>query len=110
MCGHLVSGHVNKISDLIKKEVNGLNHNLWFKIDSEDLKYILDEGSIAIDGVSLTIAKACEDMFMVTIIPHTLLNTTLGKLNVGDCVNLEFDLMAKYVENILRYKTEGKHE
>ncbi len=108
--GHLVSGHVNAVSSLIKKETNGQNYNLWFKVDKRDLKYIVKEGSVAIDGVSLTIANVIDDIFMVTIIPHTLLNTTLGQRNVGDSVNIEFDMMAKYVENILRYKTEGQNE
>ena len=105
MGGHIVQGHVNSKA-LLKAIVNkGQNYLLEFSLPSEELKYIINEGSIAINGISLTISKVSEfsKSFQVSIIPHTYDQTTLSMLSIGDEVNIEFDVIAKYVENMLKY-------
>ena len=100
--GHLVQGHVNgvgKISDIKKL---GENYSLSVSMPKELSKYLIDEGSIAIDGISLTIAQAQNNNCSFSIIPHTWKNTNLHTKEVGDKVNVEIDVIAKYVENFLR--------
>ncbi|MCM8795522.1 MAG: riboflavin synthase [Candidatus Omnitrophica bacterium] len=93
--GHFVFGHVDCIGTIRKK--NYLNGNLCFEIavPLEFMSYCLAKGSIAVDGISLTIAKKKSDTFQVFIIPHTLKNTTLGFKEPSDKVNIEFDILAK---------------
>ena len=100
--GHLVQGHVNgvgKISDIKKL---GENYSLSVAIPQELSKYLINEGSIAIDGISLTIAQVQNNNCSFSIIPHTWKNTNLHSKEVGDKVNVEIDVIAKYVENFLR--------
>lgn len=106
--GHIVSGHIDgrgKI-EAYKKERNAV----WISInaDSEVLKYIVEKGSIAIDGVSLTVAYVDEEKFKVSIIPHTGEETTLLKKQIGDEVNLECDVIGKYVEKLLGFNNENQ--
>lgn len=102
--GHLVQGHVNDVA--IIKEIShiGENINLWFEVPPMQMKYLIKEGSVAIDGISLTIADVKENYIMVTIIPHTWNNTILKSKSIGSCVNLEVDMMAKYLENFSKYQ------
>lgn len=108
--GHLVSGHIDGIGHItsIKEEDNAL----WISIKaSKDiLKYIIYKGSIAIDGISLTVAYVDEDIFKVSIIPHTLQKTILLSKSVGDSVNLECDVIGKYVEKLLGINNINKKE
>jgi riboflavin synthase len=101
--GHIVSGHIDGIGTIIDltKEENAT----WVSVEtSKDiLKYIVHKGSIAIDGISLTVAYVNEDIFKVSIIPHTKGETTLLIKKIGDVVNLECDMMAKYIEKLLKY-------
>ena len=101
--GHLVQGHINGIGrvSLIKKI--GENYNITFVSPKEHFRYIINEGSIAIDGISLTVAdlNKKENTFEVTIIPHTFLNTNVANWKVGSNVNIEVDMFAKYIENLL---------
>ncbi len=102
MGGHLVQGHVDctgKISSVIH-ETTGWQ--LWVTFPREFSKYIISSGSICIDGVSLTVARVERDRFMISIIPHTRSITTLGELKTGGIVNLEFDLIGKYVEQLIK--------
>jgi len=100
--GHLVQGHVDGVGqvDGVEAEPAG---GAWLTIrpPAELLRYLVDKGSVSVDGVSLTVAGADGDAFSVALIPHTLAVTTLGAARVGDAVNLEVDVLAKYVERLL---------
>jgi riboflavin synthase len=99
--GHLVSGHIDGTGTIIlfEKEDNAV----WVTISAGDdiLRYIINKGSIAIDGISLTVANVTNHDFSVSLIPYTIKDTTLAKKNKGDLVNLECDLVGKYVEKFL---------
>jgi riboflavin synthase len=95
--GHYVQGHVDGVGT-----VRSTGEPVWIDVPSELLRYIVEKGSIAIDGVSLTVAAVDEQGFAVALVPHTLEVTTLGTLDAGDSVNLEVDILAKYVERLLR--------
>ncbi|MBH47024.1 MAG: riboflavin synthase [Halobacteriovorax sp.] len=103
--GHIVQGHVNGVARLKTLENKGENFNLTFSINSALRKYIVAEGSIAIDGISLTVSCVGEDWFGVTIIPHTWKNTVLGQRKVNDAVNIEVDILAKYLENLIKFQS-----
>lgn len=98
--GHLVSGHVDTTAKLLKISEDGESKTLVFKILQKFTTYIIYKGSIAINGVSLTIVTVDKDSFSVSLIPYTLLHTNLGTLKVGDTVNIEVDLVAKYLEKL----------
>lgn len=102
--GHFVQGHVNGIGKFLGAKNFGKNWECEFSVPNELFKYIIDEGSIAIDGISLTVAKVKDASFVVSIIPHTYANTTLGQKSSGDTVNIEVDMMAKYLENFLKFE------
>lgn len=97
--GHVVQGHVDGMGSLIERDPADGRHR--FSLSPELAPYLTEKGSIAIDGVSLTVAGVSGDTFSVALIPHTLEMTTLGGLAPGDRVNLETDVIAKYVERIL---------
>ena len=103
--GHIVQGHVNGVARLKTVENKGENFNLTFSIDSSLRKYIVAEGSIAIDGISLTVSCVGEDWFGVTIIPHTWKHTVLGQRNINDAVNIEVDILAKYLESLIKFQS-----
>ena len=95
--GHYVQGHVDGVGT-----VRSVGDPVWFDADPTVLRYVVEKGSIAIDGVSLTVAGLDDRGFAVALVPHTLEVTTLGALEPGDKVNLETDVLAKYVERLLR--------
>ncbi|MBK8955870.1 MAG: riboflavin synthase [Saprospiraceae bacterium] len=95
--GHLVSGHIDKTTSLLKRESRDGSYLLHFKIDKKDQMYLIPHGSITINGISLTIAKLKKKSFVVAIIPYTWDHTNLKELNIGDEVNIEFDLLGKYI-------------
>ncbi|MBU3144211.1 riboflavin synthase [Clostridium sp. CF012] len=101
--GHIVSGHIDGIGTIVDfyKEDNAT----WVSVETTEdiLKYIVHKGSITIDGISLTVAYVDAQKFKVSIIPHTKGETTLLNKNIGDEVNLESDMLAKYVEKLLKY-------
>lgn len=99
--GHIVSGHVDLTGEIIKKEKEEISTWFYIKPTKNISQYIINEGSITIDGISMTVAKAEKEYFAVSIIPHTGKETTLLDKNVGDIVNLETDIIGKYVENLL---------
>lgn len=101
MGGHFVQGHVDCTSAVLAIEERGPDLKLTFELPSDFSHYVAWKGSIAINGVSLTVAEITDRSFAVWIIPHTRAHTTLGRLEVGDKVNLEFDILAKYAERIL---------
>jgi riboflavin synthase len=101
--GHLVQGHVDEVGMITQKKA--LDDGSWWmtiKTPPPLLRYMVYKGSIAIDGVSLTIAAIADNQFSFAMIPHTAALTTLGSKQPGEWVNLEVDLMAKYVERLLR--------
>lgn len=102
--GHIVSGHIDGTGTIIETKPEG--NAIWVKIktSSEILKYIIQKGSITIDGISLTVAKITDQDFSVSIIPHTAENTTLLQKKVGEVVNLENDIVGKYVEKLLSFQ------
>jgi riboflavin synthase len=94
--GHIVQGHVDGVGSLRGSD-DGLT---WFDAPSELLRYFVEKGSVTVDGTSLTVAALDEYGFAVALVPHTLEATTLGALQTGDGVNLEVDVIAKYVERL----------
>lgn len=106
--GHLVQGHVNGVGSIGDIEKPGDNYMLKISVPSSLSKYIVDEGSIAIDGISLTIAKIEESIITLSIIPHTWANTNLNIKKTGDKVNIETDVIAKYVEKLFYYNNKNK--
>jgi len=104
--GHIVSGHIDGMGKIINYENE--DNAVWVTIEapSDILRYIVQKGSIAIDGISLTVAYVDEAVFKVSIIPHTKEVTTLIKKKVGDIVNLECDLVGKYIEKLISVKEE----
>ncbi len=98
--GHLVQGHVDCIGRVQTIQNEGTGKLLWIEFPHEFSKYVVPIGSICIDGVSLTVAKKENHRFMVSIIPHTWKMTTFNELRVGSEVNLEFDIIGKYIESL----------
>lgn len=99
--GHIVAGHVDGMGRIIRIERD--DTAIWYTIQADPaiLRYIVEKGSIAIDGVSLTVAKVTADSFAISAIPHTVQNTILSERRKGDLVNLENDMIGKYVEKLL---------
>lgn len=108
--GHIVSGHIDGVGVIsdVKKDDNAI----WYTIAAKSsiLKYIVEKGSVAIDGISLTVAKITADNFSVSIIPHTAKETILSEKGIGDEVNLENDIIGKYVEKLIKPEKEMKKE
>ena len=100
--GHIVSGHIDGTGTVSDIRNDGIA--VWYTITAppELLRYIVEKGSIAIDGISLTVAKVTETSFSVSIIPHTAAQTILGTKKTGDIVNLENDIIGKYVEQLMK--------
>jgi riboflavin synthase len=99
--GHYVQGHVDGVARIRAVEPEGDSRRVTIEASPEILRYCVEKGSIAVDGVSLTIAKLTETAFEVALVRHTLEATTLGSLDAGDEVNLEVDVLAKYVERLV---------
>lgn len=104
--GHIVSGHIDDTGTIAKKQREG--NAVWVTIDCSKglLRYIAEKGSIAIDGISLTVAALTDTGFQVSIIPHTGGETTLLEKKQGDIVNLETDILAKYMERLMLHQEE----
>ncbi len=98
--GHMVSGHIDDTGTLIKKRDEGNAIIFTFQAPPGIMHYLIEKGSIAIDGISLTVTNLDNDCFSVAVIPHSLAQTTLGNCRIGAVVNLENDLMAKYIEKL----------
>jgi len=107
MGGHFVQGHVDCVSEVTRWEQVGADWQLDIGLPGEFTGYVAYKGSIAINGISLTVAEVGANALRVWIIPHTREVTNLRTLQVGDGVNLEFDLLAKYVESILQARERG---
>ncbi|WKV07626.1 riboflavin synthase [Thermoanaerobacterium sp. CMT5567-10] len=102
--GHIVTGHVDTVGTIVNKN-RIMNSNVFkIKIDERYSKYVASKGSIAVDGISLTVVEALASYFTVSVIPHTELNTTLNFKRIGDSVNIEVDILSKYAEKLLLKK------
>lgn len=99
--GHLVSGHVDGLATLVGITPEGDSHRLKIRVPQSLKQFIAPKGSVALDGISLTVNEVEDDVFGVNIIPHTWVVTTLGQRKVGDVLNLEVDMLARYVARIL---------
>jgi riboflavin synthase len=99
--GHFVTGHIDAVGTIDLFEPRGADHYLRVRLPASQARYVIAKGSIAIDGVSLTVAETGPDTLAVWLIPHTLAVTALADKRAGDRVNLEFDLLGKYVEKLL---------
>jgi riboflavin synthase len=99
--GHFVTGHIDCVGTILDKVQDGDWLTVWFGFPKDFGALLVEKGSIAVDGVSLTVVEVREDSFSVMLIPHTRDNTTLGPKQPGDAVNLEFDLLAKHVRKLL---------
>ena len=99
--GHLVQGHIDGVGHIIERQSQGDWETVWFACPPELAKQMVSKGSVAVDGVSLTLVDVAAARFSVALIPHTLTNTTLGFKQPGATVNLETDLIAKYVSKYL---------
>ena len=106
--GHIVSGHIDGVGKIVS--VDSKEDGTWFSISTEKdiLKYIIFKGSITNDGISLTVAYVDDEIFKVSIIPHTLENTILKNKTEGSIVNLENDLVGKYIEKLLKKSNDDK--
>lgn len=108
--GHLVSGHIDSTGEIHSLVAEG--NGVWVTIlaNSKTMRYVVEKGSIAIDGISLTVAEVAGGFFKVSVIPHTGGQTTLLAKKAGDPVNLECDIIGKYVEKLITPKGENKSE
>ena len=105
--GHLVSGHVDGLATLISREGDARSERFVFETERNLAKYIAPKGSACLDGVSLTVNEVDDNRFSICIIPHTLEVTTLGNLGEGENVNLEVDLIARYLDRLNQYGNVG---
>ena len=99
--GHVVQGHVDSVGRIRSVEPEGGGRRIWVDVAPEALRYCVEKGSVAVDGASLTVAALDDAGFAVALVPHTLEVTTFGSLAAGDDVNVEVDVLAKYVERLL---------
>jgi riboflavin synthase len=105
--GHFVQGHIDTKAEVISAEYQGSDLNLQIELPPAGSRYFIEKGSIAVNGVSLTVSSLTNDRFGLWIIPHTLQETNLGDLKNGDLVNLEYDMLAKYAERQIGNRFSG---
>lgn len=108
--GHIVSGHIDGTGEIVNVEKD--DNAIWYtvKVKNNLMKYIVEKGSIAIDGISLTVAKVSDTTFSVSIIPHISEETILPHKSVGDIVNIENDIIGKYVEKLITFDDKKTNE
>lgn len=107
--GHIVSGHVDGLGEVIEKKADARSYRFKFKVPDNLAKYIAEKGSICIDGISLTVNEVDGSVFGVNIVPHTMKETTLGLTDIGRKVNLEVDLLARYIERLMLGENAAHH-
>jgi len=105
--GHIVQGHVETVGVILEKQKQGEEAIISVGLDPEWLRYCIPKGSITLDGVSLTIAKINGNIIEVALIPHTLDNTTLGVKDKSDTLNIETDIIGKYIDRLLSFDAEA---
>ncbi|MEC6796052.1 riboflavin synthase [Photobacterium sp. S4TG1] len=99
--GHMVSGHVDAVAEVIERQHIGRAIEFWIKVPPQLAKYISEKGSVAVDGISLTVNAVRGDEFKLTIVPHTAAETTMADFKVGRKINLEVDVIARYLERLM---------
>lgn len=99
--GHIVTGHVDGVGTVVRRIDSGEWSDVWIRVPAELARQMASKGSVAVNGVSLTLVDVRAEQFSVALIPHTLATTTLERVNVGDDVNIETDILAKYVQRQL---------
>jgi riboflavin synthase len=99
--GHFVQGHVDGVATVVRIETGEAARRVWLTADDDVLRYVVSKGSVTLDGVSLTVVEVGRTSFQVALIPHTLEVTTLGRFEVETRVNVEVDVVAKYVERLM---------
>lgn len=104
--GHMVSGHVDVVSEIVSIAQNGNSNEYWISLPEEIAPYVAEKGSITVDGISLTVNSVTDNQFRLTIVPHTTEKTIIGHYSSGTQVNLEVDLVARYIERLLLKKTD----
>ena len=109
LSGHIVQGHVDATAAIVAREPGERWEIVRFALPPQTAQYVVQKGSIAVDGVSLTVVDAAADSFSVALIPETLAATTLGTKRVGDLVNIEFDIIGKYVERLVQVRGAQRH-
>ncbi len=102
LSGHIVEGHIDGIGKLMNIKIQDNSYILKFSIPKELSRYIVNKGSIAVNGISLTVIDADKDFFTVGIIPHTFSNTMFATIKLGDLINIEVDILAKYLEKLIK--------
>ena len=107
MGGHIVSGHVDGVSQVIKIEQSGRASNIWLSLPATLARYVAAKGSVTVDGISLTVNELNHHAFRLTIVPHTAAHTTIAALKAGSKVHLEVDLIARYLERLLSKDSAG---
>jgi riboflavin synthase len=101
--GHLVQGHIDAVGEVMSMERDGESATMIIEAPDGVARYLVEKGSVAVDGVSITVASVNGTRFGIALIPHTLEVTTLGSMKPGDRVNLEADVIAKYVARLVRH-------
>lgn len=108
--GHLVQGHIDGIGIIVQKERQDIATLYTISATEEVMRYVVPKGSVAVDGVSLTVVEDLQDRFIVSLIPHTAHKTVLGNKKPGDTVNLESDIIGRYVDKLLKPSEHGAKE
>lgn len=108
--GHMVSGHVDALSEIVAVEHDGNSIHYWVSMPNDLAGYIAEKGSVTIDGTSLTVNSLSDNKFRLTIVPHTTEQTIISSYQVGSKVNLEVDLIARYIERLLTHKTAENNQ
>lgn len=102
--GHMVQGHVDGVGQVVSLSPDGEFWNVVFSVPEYGCRYLVDKGSITVDGISLTVVEPAGNRFRVAVVPHTWTQTNLHSLAAGDAVNLEFDVLMRHVETLLRFR------
>ncbi len=110
MGGHIVQGHVDCLGEIAPITPDGFARRIAVEVPAAFRRYLVEHGSVTVDGVSLTVASLTGEGFEVSLIPETLERTTLGNQAPGGAVNLEMDVIARYVERLLRFNQEGNQD
>jgi riboflavin synthase len=105
--GHIVSGHVDAVAEIVEQRKDGDSERFAFRVPDEFARAVAPKGSVALDGVSLTVNEVQGNRFGVNIIPHTLAHTTFGAAKVGDRINFEIDMLARYVARLTGHLIGG---
>lgn len=108
--GHIVSGHVDGVGEIVERNMVGRAIEFWVSMPEEISKYVAEKGSITVDGISLTVNDLRKNAFKLTIVPHTGDETTIADFHVGRKVNLEVDVLARYMERLLTSQREQQSE